>query len=141
MKEMISGFTRALFKEKITGWLASDDLHTKLGLITNKGYNIEFGFPGGSHGDLDCYRYEVNKKSLYMFFSFFENSTENDFLTLIAEHNNINFQGVQGATVQFNANRSFSNNKHITLRHWGDITVKTKIKRKVLFDGVIIVSS
>ena len=127
----------SLLRAKVSQFLESRPVPTKMGTVLPETRRCEFGFPGGSHTPTNCWVYGRTGTGLEMLFSFFNNFTPNDLLTKIVEAGATPMVG-EGATLQFNADRCFRilSNNDIEVSHHGQVTVSRKVARRDLVAAI-----
>ena len=121
------------FRESVTNYLRQRPLVTRLGQVISELEATEFGYPGGSHGSVDCWIYHRSGTRLEMLFGFYSNFTPHDLICKVMEVDG-QLEPGEGASIQFNSNRCvhLSPSGPLVLRHHGQVTVKRAIARSAL---------
>lgn len=121
------------FRKIFTDFFDGNKVENKLGRISKEKITINPGYRLGNHGEIECWNFETYTSKVIMAFGFYSNFTKNDLICKVGTIEQITSKGI-GASIQFNANKSFilNQNKKYELIHSGSITVGHSISREVL---------
>lgn len=122
-----------LFRKHLTDYLEKNDVSSKYGYVAKDKIILDPGFPGGSHGQIECWLFKTFSNNLVMAFGFYANFTADDLFCKVGTLESIVAKGI-GASIQFNGSKSISteNDNHFKLIHSGSITVGHSINRDKL---------
>jgi hypothetical protein len=122
------------FERQMREYLVELPRRTPGGRVVPQTVAVNLGYPGGSHGETQYWRYTRKSAEFSMLFAFYRNFTPHDLICKVVRNGELPSFG-DGASIQLNSDRTITqlSGGHLQLHHHGSVTVVYALKRERLW--------